>query len=70
MLLNTVILNSKVEREDKISLLARLIEIPDLNKEWGDKLIISIMVLEANYKDDNIIPLLRPELMIKARQIN
>lgn len=69
MLLNTVILNSKVEIEAKISLLARLIEIPDLNKEWGDKLIIAMMVLEANYKDDNIVPLLRPELMIKQSKL-
>jgi tetratricopeptide (TPR) repeat protein len=69
MLLNTVILNIKVGREDKISLLARLIEIPDLNKEWGDKLIIAMMVLEANSKDDTIIPLLRPELMIKQDKL-
>src|SRR5450759_4635918 len=69
LLLNTIILNSKVEREAKISLLARLIEIPDLNKESGDKLIIAMMVLEANYKDDNIVPLLRPELMIKQNKL-
>ncbi len=69
LLLNTVILNNKVEREDKITLLARLIEIPDLNKEWGDRLIIAMMVLEANYKDDNIVPLLRPELMIKQDKL-
>ena len=69
MLLNTVMLNSKVDREDKISLLARLIEIPELNKEGGDKLIIAMMVLEANYKSDNIIPLLRPELMIKQNKL-
>lgn len=69
LLLNTIILNSKVEREAKISLLARLIEIPDLNKESGDKLIIAMMVLEANYKEDNIVPLLRPELMIKQNKL-
>lgn len=69
LLLNTIILNSKVEREAKISLLARLIEIPDLNKESGDKLIIAMMVLEANYKNDNIVPLLRPELMIKQNKL-
>jgi len=69
LLLNTIILNSKVEREAKISLLARLIEIPDLSKESGDKLIIAMMVLEANYKDDNIVPLLRPELMIKQNKL-
>lgn len=70
MLLNTVVLNSKVAREDKISIFARLIELPDLINDKGDKLIISMMVLEANYKDDNIIPLLRPELMIKQAKLN
>ena len=68
-LLNTIILNSKVEREAKVSLLARLIEIPDLDKGSEDKLIIAMMVLEANYKDDNIVPLLRPELMIKQNKL-
>jgi predicted Zn-dependent protease len=33
MLLNTVILNMKVEKESKISLMARIIEVPDLDKE-------------------------------------
>ena len=69
LILNTIILNSKITREDKISLLARLIEIPEINKGKGNELGISIMVLEANYKDDGIIPLLRPELMIKQSKL-
>jgi tetratricopeptide (TPR) repeat protein len=64
-LLNTVILNGNVERESKISLMARIIEIPELYQKWGDKIMITLMVLEANYSDDNIIPLLRPELLLK-----
>jgi Tfp pilus assembly protein PilF len=69
MLLNNVVLNSKVEREKKISLLARIIEIRDLDKDHQEKLIISLMILEANYKDDNIVPLLRPELMINENKL-
>jgi len=57
--LSTVILNNNVVKEDKISLLARIVELQDLNKEQQDKLILSLMILEANYKDDDIIPLLR-----------
>jgi tetratricopeptide (TPR) repeat protein len=68
--LNTVMLNSKVEREDKISLMGRLIEIPEIDKEWGEKLTVSLMVLEADYNNDNIIPLLRPELMIRQDKLN
>ena len=69
MLLNTVILNSKVERENKISLMGKIIELPDLSKELQEKLIITLMVLEANFNDDSIVPLLRPELMIKENKL-
>jgi len=68
-LLNSVILNNKVEREAKISLMAKLIEIPELNQQFGDKMMITLMVLEANYNDDNIVPLLRPELLIKQNKL-
>jgi Tfp pilus assembly protein PilF len=33
-------------------------------------LMMSIMVLEANYKNDNIVPLLRPELLIKQNRLD
>ena len=69
MLLNTVILNMKVEKESKISLMARIIEVPDLDKEFEEKLLISLMILEANYKEDNVIPLLRPELMMNEKKM-
>ena len=69
ILLNSVLLNDKVERQDKIALMVRLIETPDLNIQYGDKLVIALMVLEANYIDDDIIPLLRPELMIKQNKL-
>jgi Tfp pilus assembly protein PilF len=69
MLLNTVVLNSKIEREGKISLMERIIEIPDLGKDFEEKLIVSLMIMEANFNDDNIVPLLRPELMIKENKL-
>jgi len=69
MLLNTVIINNKVTREDKISLLVQLLDLPDLIKNKGDKLMLAFMVLEANYKEDQIIPILRPELLIKQSKL-
>ena len=69
MLLNTVILNEKVTREDKISLLARLIELPDLIKDNADNLMLALMVLEENLKEDEVVPLLRPELLIKQQKL-
>ena len=49
--------------------MARLIEIPEVIKDWGDKLLVSLMILEANYKNDNIIPLLRPEFIINENRL-
>jgi tetratricopeptide (TPR) repeat protein len=69
ILLNTVLLNNKVDKESKITLMAKIIEIPELDKELEQKEIISLMILEANFKDDNIIPLLRPELMLKENKL-
>ena len=67
--LNTVILNGKVERENKISLMARLIETPELSQKYGDKMVIALMVLEANYSDDSVAPLLRPDLLIRQNKL-
>jgi tetratricopeptide (TPR) repeat protein len=68
MSLNTILLNDKVDRESKISLMARIIDIPDLTKELQDRLVVSLLVFEANYNGDNIIPLLRPELLVKQNR--
>ncbi len=69
-LLNNVILNNNVKKEDKISLFARLIDLPDLVSNYKDDLIIALMVFEANYKNDEIVPLLRPELLVKLSKLD
>jgi Tfp pilus assembly protein PilF len=69
LLLNSVMLNEKISREDKISLFVRLLEQVELSQEYSDKMIMSMMVLEANYIDDDIIPLLRAELLIKQLKL-
>jgi len=63
-ILNTVVLNNNVKKEDKISLFAKMIQTPDLVKDKKDNLSINLMVLEANYNNDEVIPLLRAELLI------
>jgi tetratricopeptide (TPR) repeat protein len=68
--LNTVILNDKIRVEDKVSLIARLIELPDLVKEDNESLLLTLLVLESAYKNDNIVPLLRPELLVKAGRLD
>jgi tetratricopeptide (TPR) repeat protein len=69
-LLNVIILNSKVQRESKITLIAQIIELQDLSTEFKDKLLISLMVFEANYADDHIVPLLRPDYLIKLNKLD
>jgi tetratricopeptide (TPR) repeat protein len=63
LLLNPVILNPGINREDKLSLFSRLIAISDYSEENIDKIILSVMVLEAAYPEDDIVPLLRPEFL-------
>ncbi len=67
--LNTVVLNDKIKKEDKISLFGRLIGIPEFVKTYSDKMKLSIMVLEATYKNDEVILLLMPELMIAKGEL-
>jgi len=68
MLLNTLSLNNKIRREDKISFFARLLETDEIIKTGGERLQLALLVLEANYKTDDIIPLLRPDLYIKMNK--
>ncbi len=63
-LINTVILNENIGRNDKIALFGRIIEDPEIAKAGGDKLLISLMVLESAYGNDDLILLVRPELLI------
>lgn len=63
-LLNTVVLNENILREDKISLFAKLIENEEIVKSYSDKLQLSLMVLEASADNDYVVLLLRPELLI------
>lgn len=64
-LLNTIVLNNAVRKEDKFQLFSSLIEIPELVTDKENRLSVSLMVLEAAYKDDDNIPLLRTDLLVK-----
>lgn len=68
--LNSIVLNEAIHKEDKISLFAKLIEEPEFVVVNGNKLLLALMVLESSYKQDNIIPLLRPEFLIKQQKLS
>lgn len=69
-LINTVILNENIAREDKINLMAQLIEIPEIVTEQRAEIELAIMVLEANYLNDDIVLLLRPELYDRQNRLD
>jgi tetratricopeptide (TPR) repeat protein len=69
-LLNSIVINNRVTIEDKITLFAKLIEVQDFAKDNVDKLILSLMVFEANYADNGIVPLLRPEFLVKQGRLS
>lgn len=62
-LLNVVFMNPKINREEKISLMSELIVNEDIIKSYDKKMEMAIMILEASYKEDDIIILLRPEFL-------
>jgi tetratricopeptide (TPR) repeat protein len=68
ILLNTIVLNENIRKEDKISVFGRLIEDEKFTSGYGEQFRISIMVLEAAYPEDDLIMILRPELLIKIKQ--
>lgn len=70
LVLNNVVMNMSIRKEDKIALFGRLIEINELIKQRNDELIVLLMVLEANYQNDEIVPMLRPELLIKTGKLD
>jgi Tfp pilus assembly protein PilF len=62
-LLNVAIINEKISREDKITVVSKLIEDSVIIKRYQQKMELQLLVMEAVYKNDNIVMLLRPEFL-------
>ena len=69
IVLNSVILNDAITREEKVSIFVRLLENETAVKEHGQGIELALRVLEANYSNNDIVVLLRPELMEKAGRL-
>lgn len=67
-LLPTMLINPNTAKEKKVALVARLLEDDMVLSTHGQKLVLSLMILEAAYKDDDIIPLLRTDYFSKTGQ--
>ncbi|MGD0341782.1 MAG: tetratricopeptide repeat protein [Bacteroidales bacterium] len=68
-LLNKVILNKDILKEDKIGLFSKMIENPELIVAKGNDIQLASMIMEAIYKDDDIILLLRPEILTARKMM-
>lgn len=62
---NSAIINPEIRKEEKISLFSRILETPNLTNEFIEQTVLSLMILEAFYENDEIVVLLRPELFDK-----
>jgi tetratricopeptide (TPR) repeat protein len=70
LVLNSVAINDKILREDKLTLFSKILDNNELLKGYGKEIEVILMLLEANYKNDNIVPLLRVDLMEKSGRYN
>jgi tetratricopeptide (TPR) repeat protein len=52
-----------------MSLVGELIENNDIIRAHGSKMELAVMILEANYKDDDLVVLIRPEFMQKEGKL-
>ncbi len=68
LLMNSVILNDKIKKEDKTALFAKLIDNADIIKNYSKETELAVRILEATYKDDDMIALIRPDLLQKANR--
>jgi len=69
MLIDKIILNKGVSRDDKISLFAEMLENKSFVEKYGQKAELSIIGLEEMYPGDELIQLLRPELLIRKEDL-
>jgi tetratricopeptide (TPR) repeat protein len=65
LLINNVIMNDKIGKEEKMTVMAKLMDDKDIVKKYGKDMELAIMILEANFQDDDIVMLMRPEFLQK-----
>jgi tetratricopeptide (TPR) repeat protein len=64
LILNKQLINIDIPREEKISLIGNMIEDTTIIRHYNSNMKMALLVLEASYKDDDIVMLLRPEFLI------
>jgi predicted Zn-dependent protease len=62
---NMIVLNQNIKKDEKVSFFARMLENENLVKDNNGRFSLALMVFEADNKGDDIIPMLRTDLLIK-----
>jgi len=70
VLINSIIPNRNISKDDKISLFAQLISVKFDNKDQADKLLLAIMQFESYTGNDDVSCLLRPEFLSNSGRVN
>ncbi len=65
-LVGIILLNNQITKEEKVSMIAEMIDNQDIMKDHRKKMELTIMILESSYPEDDLIALLRPEFYQKA----
>ncbi len=61
-----ILLNSQITKEEKVSMMAELVDNQDIRKDYGKKMELSLMILESSFPEDDLVALLRPEFYQKT----
>jgi len=69
LLMNSVVINNKIAKEDLMALMAKMMDDSNIVRNYGKEMELTMMILEANYKDDDIVIMLRPEFLEKESKM-
>lgn len=61
-----ILLNSQITKEEKVSMMAELVDNQDIRKDYRKKMELSLMILESSFPEDDLVALLRPEFYQKT----
>ncbi len=61
-----ILLNSQITKEEKVSMMAELVDNQDIRKGYRKKMELSLMILESSFPEDDLVALLRPEFYQKT----
>jgi tetratricopeptide (TPR) repeat protein len=67
--LRNIVLSDSISKEYKVSLFSKIISDTTIVREYSNELELTLMVLEAWNNKDDIIILLRPELLVNENRI-